>query len=214
MKSDGQCEQENELWDKESNHSIGSWVPPTKLKNDGYAQSATASLYGRETYYDPHPQQPTRSFSPSPSMLAYGQPAGAYGGAPPGYNSGRGTPTGTGYGGYGQNPFGTGAQSVYGGHTQSMYGGVAQPTPSRPATNYLGDVGIPLTGSPDAFNQGHGPSDGELEAGVRAILADADLNTVTKREIRRRLEERFGTDLSGRKAVINAAIDRGLLEQA
>ncbi|KAJ8096185.1 Chitin synthase, class 5 [Marasmius tenuissimus] len=25
---------ENELWDKESNHSIGSWVPPTKFKND------------------------------------------------------------------------------------------------------------------------------------------------------------------------------------
>ncbi|KZV71243.1 glycosyltransferase family 2 protein [Peniophora sp. CONT] len=197
-------EYENELWDKESNHSIGSWVPPTKLKNDGYAQSATASLYGRETYYDPHPQQ-QRSFSPSPSMMGYGHPAAAYG-QPPGYQSGRGTPTG----GYGQNPFGAGAQSVYGG--QSTYGGVVQPTPSRPATNYLGDVQIPMSGSPDGM-QG-GPSDGELEHGVRAILAEADLNTITKREIRRRLEERFGTNLDGRKAVINAAIDRGLLEHA
>ena len=34
--------QENELWDKESNHSIGSWAPPTKLKNEGYAESRTS----------------------------------------------------------------------------------------------------------------------------------------------------------------------------
>ncbi|KAF8345668.1 glycosyltransferase family 2 protein, partial [Amanita rubescens] len=69
---------ENELWDKESNHSIGSWVPPTKLK-DGYAESHTASLYGRETYYEPRAQ------SPAPSQFGMGY-------APPGYQSGRNTP--------------------------------------------------------------------------------------------------------------------------
>ncbi|KAF8057449.1 chitin synthase-domain-containing protein [Lyophyllum atratum] len=36
---------ENELWDKESNHSIGSWVPPAKLKGEGYADSHTAFIY-------------------------------------------------------------------------------------------------------------------------------------------------------------------------
>jgi len=60
---------ENELWDKESNHSVGSWVPPTK--RDG-GESRTASLYGRETYYDPPAAPYQRSFSPAPSYNAPG----------------------------------------------------------------------------------------------------------------------------------------------
>lgn len=56
-----------------------------------------------------------------------------------------------------------------------------------------------------------GPTEVELERAVQEIIRDADLNTVTKREIRRRLEEHFNMDLSGRKASINAAIDRALL---
>ncbi|KAK1233332.1 hypothetical protein PQX77_003520 [Marasmius sp. AFHP31] len=62
---------ENELWDKESNHSIGFWVPPTKFKNDGYAESHTASIYGRETIYHgqggPFGVGQERSYSPAPS---------------------------------------------------------------------------------------------------------------------------------------------------
>ncbi|KAJ7265999.1 glycosyltransferase family 2 protein [Mycena haematopus] len=155
---------ENELWDKESNHSIGSWVPPPRFKNEGgYAESHTASLYGRETTYEP------RSYSPSPSQVG-------------GYNpvqyaqSGRNTP-------------------------QSMFD-------SRPITNYL-DVPIPTTGSPDGA-----PSDAELERQVQAVLRNADLNSITKREIRRRLEAHFGMDLLSRKSTINAAVDRVLLSQA
>ena len=37
--------QENKLWDKELNHSIGSWVPQPKSK-EAYADSCTASSYG------------------------------------------------------------------------------------------------------------------------------------------------------------------------
>ncbi|KAI0027842.1 glycosyltransferase family 2 protein [Vararia minispora EC-137] len=196
---------ENELWDKESNHSIGSWVPPTKLKNDGYAESKT-SIYGRETYYEPAHPGP-RSFSPSPS--GYG--AGPFAGAPPGYQSGRATPVG----GYSQNPFGAGtyqqAPSLYHQQTGSLYhqptgGSVYQPAPSRPATNYL-DMQLPGEGV------GSGPTDAELDRAVQALLAHADLETITKREIRRRLEEQFGMDLGVRKATINAAIDRGLLSR-
>ncbi|KAK1215120.1 hypothetical protein PQX77_022292 [Marasmius sp. AFHP31] len=62
---------ENKLWDKESNHSIGFWVPPTKFKNDGYAESHTASIYGRETIYHgqggPFGVGQERSYSPAPS---------------------------------------------------------------------------------------------------------------------------------------------------
>jgi chitin synthase len=168
--------QENELWDKESNHSIGSWVPPTKLKNEGYPESRT-SVYGRETYYEP------RGFSPSPSQLGHG----AYP-SPPGYHSGRDTP--------------------------AMDGSQMYQSFSRPPTNYL-DVAIPTARSEAADDFGApGPSDAEIDRAVQTILRDADLNSVTKREIRRRLEEHFGVNLASRKASINAAIDRGLLSHA
>ncbi|TFY81864.1 hypothetical protein EWM64_g2154 [Hericium alpestre] len=187
---------ENELWDKESNHSIGSWVPPQKLKNDGYAESRT-SLYGRETSYEP---AYARSFSPSPSQV------GMMYNPPPGYQSGRNTPTGSfmpptpGY--MTQMP-----------RPMSDAGQLYQPAPSRPATNYLGDVAIPTTQSPDQYGAGS-PSDADLDRAVQDLLQDADLNTVTKREIRRKLEEHFGMDLNSRKATINAAIDRVLLSKA
>ena len=56
-------------------------------------------------------------------------------------------------------------------------------------------------------------SDLDLERAVQEVLRSADLNSITKREIRRQLESHFGMDLSSRKAVINAAIDRVLLDQ-
>jgi len=146
---------ENELWDKESNHSIGSWVPPVKGRNDGYAESRTASLYGRETYYEP------RSFSPAPSQF------GVY--PPPGYQSGRNTP-------------------------QSPFYQMAETTPLQQSASQ------PI-------------SDLDLERTVQDVLRSADLNSITKREIRRQLESHFGMDLTSRKAVINAAIDRTLLDQ-
>lgn len=89
-----------------------------------------------------------------------------------------------------------------------------QPAPSRPVTNYL-DIAIPTSRSPENADVGAGvPSDAELERAVQDILSAADLNSVTKREIRRQLEELFGMDLTARKAAINAAIDRVLLSHA
>lgn len=100
-----------------------------------------------------------------------------------------------------------------------------QPAPSRPATNYL-DMPMPTTHSSDTFDllpnlggggapaAGGAPSDFELERSVQEIMRSADLNSVTKREIRRQLEEQFDMDLTSRKATINAAIDRILLSQA
>jgi chitin synthase len=179
--------QENELWDKESNHSIGSWVPPQKLKNEGYAESRT-SVYGRETYYEP---AHTRSFSPSLSQ------AGNMYAPPPGYQSGRNTPTGF-----------TNPQMRPMSDADMPY----QPTPSRPVTNYL-DMPIPTTRSPE--DNGYGsPSNAEIDRAVEEILRDADLNSITKREIRRRLEDIFGVDLTPRKSSVNAAIDRVLLSKA
>lgn len=65
------------------------------------------------------------------------------------------------------------------------------------------------------FNPDHaGPSDYDLEIAVRDLLRDADLNTVTKRAIREKLQARFGTDLTSRKATINAIVDKVLLSQS
>lgn len=86
-----------------------------------------------------------------------------------------------------------------------------QPPLSRPVTNYL-DMPIPGTRSPDADVLG-GPSDFDLEHAVQDVLRSADLNSVTKREIRRQLESHFGMDLTSRKAIINTTIDRTLLDQ-
>jgi chitin synthase len=110
---------------------------------------------------------------------------------PPGYQSGRNTPSGA-----------------------YAPGVLHQPTPSRPATAYL-DVQIPVSGSPEDVDLAPGmPSDIEIDRSVQRILQDADLTTVTKREIRRQLEEQYSMDLSSRKAAINAAIDRVLLARA
>jgi len=79
---------------------------------------------------------------------------------------------------------------------------------SRPVTNYL-DMGIPMTRTPEDV-----PTDNDLDRAVQDILRSADLNSVTKREIRRKLEDKFGMDLSSRKAAINQSIDRILLSHA
>jgi chitin synthase len=85
---------------------------------------------------------------------------------------------------------------------------VHQSMPSRPVTNYF-DVAIPTTRSPEGE-----PTDSELDRAVQDILQFADLNSVTKREIRRKLEDQFGMDLTSRKATINQSIDRILLNHA
>ncbi|KZS96924.1 glycosyltransferase family 2 protein [Sistotremastrum niveocremeum HHB9708] len=162
---------ENELWDKESNHSIGSWVPPQKEFMDYDAH--TASVYGRETFYD---ASQSRTFSPIPSQAGF---------APPGYQSGRNSP----------------ALSARPASAHVPYGNA----PSRPITNYL-DVRIPSAQSTSGL-----PSDTEIMDAVKSILQEVNLDTVTKREIRQRLEDMFGCDLSSRKLSINAAIDKILL---
>ena len=86
-----------------------------------------------------------------------------------------------------------------------------QPMPSRPPTNYLD---MPIRTPDDMDLMSGAPTDAELEHSVLEILRTADLNSVTKREIRRQLEDWFGMDLTTRKATINAAIDRVLLSQA
>ena len=94
----------------------------------------------------------------------------------------------------------------------SEVGLLHHPAPSRPVSNYL-NIQIPTTRSPENAPSGS-PRDGDFERAIQEILRGADLNSVTKREIRRQLENQFGMDLSSRRNSINAAIDRILLSHA
>lgn len=177
--------QENELWDKESNHSIGSWISPQKFHNEGYLESQTASLYGRETYYDP---QQTQSPVPSQQMIYL----------PSGYQSVRNTSQsdlripkekGMMYPHLnGRNPYTLAASNNVSRYTDDWK--------PRQCIFLRKSFGFRYRTSRSEYHR------------------VTDLNSVTKREIRRQLEEHFGTDLVSRRAVINAAIDRCLAEQA
>ncbi|KZT19143.1 glycosyltransferase family 2 protein [Neolentinus lepideus HHB14362 ss-1] len=180
-------EYENELWDNESNHSIGSWVPPSKLERPNY-ESRGPSLYGAETYYEPKADTP-------PVMTPFG---------PPSYRSGRNTPS---------HPMSE-VRSLNEVRPMSQMRPMSevssvlhQPVPSRAVSSHLN---FDLPSQLDMQAIVGSPSDAELERAVQNILKGADLNTITKREIRRRLEEQFGVDLTARKGVINAAIEREL----
>jgi chitin synthase len=73
---------------------------------------------------------------------------------------------------------------------------------SRPSSRFL----------PDNSPGGGDVTDGQLEVEIRNIcLADGtDLETLTKKSVRRDLEKRFGTDLTSRKDFINKTIEKVL----
>lgn len=87
---------------------------------------------------------------------------------------------------------------------------------SRPGTSYF-DLQIPRTDTPDGnYSPGSNgqPTDVALENAIQEILRTADLNTITKRGIRVKLEEQFGVDLNSRKTTINNIIDGILLSSS
>ena len=214
-------EYENELWDKESNHSVGSWVPPSKSAM--MAESRAQSLYGRQTIYNEAP--PSRQLSPSPSGYAqdpYANNNGRYSNYQQPYaDNDHGSPGGRQSQYRGNSFYGGGmdhqqeynnSQGGYrddrpGSTYQQYHGGspLAQPSPSRPESSFLPSMpsAAPL-GIRDA------PSDEELEQSVRAILDRSDLNLVTKKGVRKELEAEYGSDLSGRKDAINRYIEAAL----
>lgn len=55
-------------------------------------------------------------------------------------------------------------------------------------------------------------TDAALAAEIREICRGADLDTLTKKGVRRELEARFGVDLGARKETINTLIARVLSE--
>ncbi|KAI9499463.1 chitin synthase-domain-containing protein [Zychaea mexicana] len=60
------------------------------------------------------------------------------------------------------------------------------------------------------FNNYSGPSNEEILAEVKQILAAADLTKVTKKQVREELQAVFGVSMAGRKDYINACIENVL----
>jgi chitin synthase len=79
---------------------------------------------------------------------------------------------------------------------------------ARPPS-FLPDVGSGFGSEP--INLGaEGITETQLEASVRSICAGADLDTLTKKGVRKRLEEEYGVSLASRKEAINRIIERVL----
>ncbi|KAG2220910.1 hypothetical protein INT45_013039 [Circinella minor] len=60
------------------------------------------------------------------------------------------------------------------------------------------------------FSNNSGPSNEEILAEVKRILASADLTKVTKKQVREELQQVFGISMAGRKDYINACIENVL----
>ncbi|KAM0788255.1 hypothetical protein ACM66B_001406 [Microbotryomycetes sp. NB124-2] len=86
---------------------------------------------------------------------------------------------------------------------QSFYGEYGHPAPASSAFS-----ASPRPMSP--FNVVCLPDDSQIIADVQNILATADLTTLTKKQVRQELEERYGVTLGDRKALVNQAIEQQL----
>lgn len=177
------------------------------------ADSQAQSLYGRQTIYDP----PSRQMSPSPSGLdAYGNERGRYSSyqqphdqeyAQSQYraNSFYGMDQTQGGGGGGDGYYrDERPPSTF--HNSNLHHMGGSPlVPPSPSINLL-----PSLPSSAPLGVRDPPSDEELEASVRRILDRSDLNLVTKKGVRKELEQEYGLELSARKETINGFIEAAL----
>jgi len=68
----------------------------------------------------------------------------------------------------------------------------------------------PYGSTPYLPTMGGLPTDEQVSADIRAILANADLNTITKKGVRQELEQRYGVELGPKKDFVNREIERAL----
>lgn len=206
---------ENELWDQESNHSYGTGLEP--LNKSEYLGSHAGSMYGgresaygggRESLfqgshysgYNTNNNNANRGLSPSGSYTdvrnasragsAYDYPA----------------PRGTFYGGGGDTGSSGHLADTNSLYATSFYG---QP-PVQPNANSM--YGMPVRGDTTDDLLGDNLSDAQLEASIRRITDSADLDTLTKKGVRKQLETEYGISLASRKDTINRIIESVLAE--
>lgn len=89
----------------------------------------------------------------------------------------------------------------------STYYAAPQPVQSRPGSNFLPEMNIdtPPIGLGEA-----GITDNQLESSIRRICAGADLDMLTKKGVRKQLEDEYAVSFTARKDTINRIIERVL----
>ncbi|PWN53277.1 putative chitin synthase 8 [Violaceomyces palustris] len=162
----------------------------------------------------------------------YGAPAmSMYGGAPP---SQYGAPAGFmqqgqyqstpsmygGMGGFQSQQFGQGTPSLYGGSqfgmaaNTGMGGGGGGYASGRATPTFSGGLNGQGENLVDTRTGGSGvlPSDEVIKGDIRKLIAESDLTTVTKKQLRAKLEEKYGCPIDSKKAFVNAQIEATLAE--
>lgn len=202
-------EYENELWEKGSNASIGQLLAEKEEAallnggNGGYGPARNeGSIYGHESvmglqYGGPgsRPRTPMSEFGArsfhqalnsysAPPMPGYATPGGGYARSTVG--SMHQVPSGYPSGSYGSQYFNPGQEGYEMGPA-----GMNPFQPTHQSYQSLGGaqsmLGMPVMHS---FGQpGQVPSEEQLEMDIRAILARADLQTLTKKGVREELEQ-------------------------
>lgn len=97
---------------------------------------------------------------------------------------------------FGQQPYGHGMT------TRDQDRHVSHANPSRPATQVLPEIDWAPLDLGEA-----GISDAQLEKSIRRICAEADLDNLTKKGVRKQLEQEHGVGLDQRKESINRIIE-------
>ncbi|PWZ00150.1 putative Chs8-chitin synthase 8 [Testicularia cyperi] len=178
----------------------GGYFPPGDM-----ARHSTYSLGGVGGY-----GAQTMSMYGAPAPSAYGMPTGGSGFMPQPFNT-----TASMYGfpqqqmaaGYGQT-----AQSVYGGSQVGYGAGTGALAPgmghqARPSGSRSGSQSPPSGGEASGL-----PSDDQIRIDIRQLIAESDLTTVTKKQLRAKLEQKYATSIDSKKAFINAEIENVLSE--
>ncbi|GAA6027812.1 hypothetical protein JCM8097_001730 [Rhodosporidiobolus ruineniae] len=208
---------ENELWEAGSNQSIGEIIEAGKQEE---AASAYGQPYGAASVRDgPGGHYGTPSFAGSLQALSQyqGQPAGSvYAGAAGYAPSGLYNPGTAGQRGSTTSYFAANALAQHHGSGSQL--GLDDFAAPRPSHSYSpSGAGSPRAMSPapsaalGAFAAGGIPSDEVLIADTHAILAQANLQTLTKKGVRQELERRYGAELGGReKQLVNRVISEAL----
>jgi chitin synthase len=91
-------------------------------------------------------------------------------------------------------------QSVYGG-SQLGFGGYTDGQAVQPAQ-------ASMSGSPEAGL----PAESQIRTDIRSLIAESDLTTVTKKQLRAKLEAKYGVPLEAKKAFVNGEIEKVLAE--
>ena len=217
---------ENELWEKGSNASIGQLLAEKEEADYARAQRGEGSIYGHESVmgFTSRPRTPMSELG----ARSFHQALNSGGHMTPGYDGYSKSRAGS---MVGVSPYAAGAAQqagYFGGGYQEGYemqGG--NPFANRHSMALSQHQSRQSFGLMQPLLQADGsPADEQLAADIQAILAQSNLQTLTKKGVREELErvsclrwrtsqadgrlQMYNVDLTARKAFINGQIEDGL----